>query len=60
MVAGFLYLYFQCNEMEGAKWQVSAEMFQSQFQIGILGVRVVDQSESIISGLPTIRSESTI
>jgi hypothetical protein len=33
-VAGFLYLYFQCSEVGGAKWQVSEEMFQSQFQIG--------------------------
>jgi hypothetical protein len=34
MVAGILYLYFQCSEVDGAKWQISAEMFQSQFQIG--------------------------
>ena len=34
MVAGLLYPYFQCSEMDGANRQVSAEMFQSQFQIG--------------------------
>jgi hypothetical protein len=33
MIAGAFLLYFQCSEFDGAKWQVSAEVFLSQFQI---------------------------
>jgi hypothetical protein len=33
MVAGALSTYFQCSEIDGAKWQILLKKFLSRFQI---------------------------